>query len=469
LDKSLAGEFVPSGLVAKTMAKATELYATHHQKMLLIDYERPAEAIAYVMGHNSITDFWDTDKHLCRDLRRERFYKVDHVALQKAAWKEGECYDTPGWGYALTARQQEDKEKLVQSYIDRHSYMAKPYQDVSCRLRGPILCDLNHNFCQAWQESTRPSSLFMELGWLIPLPDLPSVLNIFKKVGDWSHHEMDPDFIARRATIKSDAFALKNGQHNVQLLRTQPLHGEKSIKECYANLTRQMMHYMLIQNQYIQYTPWAEHLIECVGRLRSAGYLKPMYVFILTSTPEKDGMDRPTYDVAGQVGMSETMKVEHEEALARARKENTKPPIAAAELAEQGIHVFMGSLWTCAESEGRLRPKDYEEIYIHAKLAVVDDAAFTIGSANLNLRSMALDSELNVLSEAKDVAFQLRSDLFRQCTGEAGPAQFGDMKETFERWQKFAVKNVTRMGKGEQLKGQLLPFHVDRKPGVPVV
>src|SRR5471032_3453920 len=110
--------------------------------MLLIDYEYPAAAIGYVMGHNSITDFWDTEKHLFRDLRRERFYKVDHVALQKAAWKEGECYDTPGRGYALTARQQEDKEKLVQSYIDRHSYMAKPYQDVSCRLRGPILCDL---------------------------------------------------------------------------------------------------------------------------------------------------------------------------------------------------------------------------------------------------------------------------------------------------------------------------------------
>ena len=45
-----------------------------------------------------------------------------------------------------------------------------------------------------------------------------------------------------------------------------------------------------------------EHLIECVGRLRSAGYLKPIYVFILTSTPENDGMDLPTYDVASKVG-----------------------------------------------------------------------------------------------------------------------------------------------------------------------
>ena len=65
----------------------------------------------------------------------------------------------------------------------------------------------------------------------------------------------------------------------------------------------------------------------------------------------------------------------------------------------------MGSMYTCAQSEEKLRPDDYEEIYIHAKVTIVDDTAFTIGSANLNLRSMAMDSELNVLSDAKDGAF----------------------------------------------------------------
>jgi phosphatidylserine/phosphatidylglycerophosphate/cardiolipin synthase-like enzyme len=99
----------------------------------------------------------------------------------------------------------------------------------------------------------------------------------------------------------------------------------------------------------------------------------------------------------------------------------------------------------------------------------VDDAAFTIGSANLNLRSMALDSELNVLSEAKEVAFQLRCDLFSQCSGLEGPAQFGDMKNTFEKWLASASKNVEHKGEGAQLDSQLLPFYVDRKPGVPVV
>jgi phosphatidylserine/phosphatidylglycerophosphate/cardiolipin synthase-like enzyme len=190
---------------------------------------------------------------------------------------------------------------------------------------------------------------------------------------------------------------------------------------------------------------------------------------MLTSTPEKDRLDLPTYDVASKMGMSETMTVEHQKALAMAREGKGEQPITPAQLQRQGINVFMGSLWTCADIEGKLRQTDYEEIYIHAKVAIVDDAAFTIGSANLNLRSMALDSELNVLSDALDVAFKLRRDLFSQCTENAGPAQFADIRDTFSDWQLLAKKNLERMGNGEQLKGQLLPFHVDRKPGLPCV
>lgn len=462
LPRSLSGESAPWNVAADLGM----IYAAHHQKMLLVDYELPKLARGYVMGHNSITDFWDTKEHQFRDKRRERFYTTDHADLQRSAWKLGQQFDIFHSG--MTEAEQSEKEGAVQSYIDAHSHVAQPYQDVSCRVRGPILYDLNHNFCQAWQESRRPSPLFCDLAKLVWLPPLHPI-NIACKVVDRMHREMDPDFIARRKKLSLAAFDLPYGHHSLQLLRTQPQHGEKSVKECYANLTRQMLHYIFIQNQYIQYEPWAEYLIACVGLLRAAGYLQPIYVFLLTSTPEKDGMDRPTYGVASKVGRSESMRFEHEEAVEKAQKQKTKPPITPEELAVQGIKVFMGSLWTCNEKKGKLRPDDYEEIYIHAKVAIVDDAAFTIGSANLNLRSMALDSELNVLSEAKDVAYQLRSDLFSQCAQETGPEPFGDMADTFKKWEKLAVKNFGAKAAGGKLMGNLLPFHVDRKPGMPVV
>lgn len=45
---------------------------------------------------------------------------------------------------------------------------------------------------------------------------------------------------------------------------------------------------------------------------------------------------------------------------------------------------------------------------------------------------MALDSELNVLSEAKDVAFQLRSELFSQCSGMADRHSLGIWRIRFK-------------------------------------
>jgi phosphatidylserine/phosphatidylglycerophosphate/cardiolipin synthase-like enzyme len=190
-------------------------------------------------------------------------------------------------------------------------------------------------------------------------------------------------------------------------------------------------------------------------------------VFILTSTPETDGMDLATYDVARQLAHSDAMTVEHAETVERVKRGKTKMPITAEELQKRGIKVLMASMWSAAP-----QPKstdDYEETYIHAKVAIVDDAALTLGSANLNVRSMALDSELNLLSQSKDVAFELRRRLFEQCTNDAGPAQFDDVKETFNKWLKLMERNTNAMANGQPLSGQIATFHVDRQPGSPVI
>jgi phosphatidylserine/phosphatidylglycerophosphate/cardiolipin synthase-like enzyme len=161
------------------------------------------------------------------------------------------------------------------------------------------------------------------------------------------------------------------------------------------------------------------------------------------------------------------MKVEHEEAVAKAQRGKAKMPITAEALAERGINALMGSMWS-----GAAKPNstdDYEEIYIHSKVTIVDDAAFTVGSANLNVRSMAMDSELNLLSQAKDVAFDLRKKLFHQCTKDEGPAQFGDMKQTFNDWLALMEDNSKAMANRQPLKGQIATFHVNRQPGSPVI
>jgi phosphatidylserine/phosphatidylglycerophosphate/cardiolipin synthase-like enzyme len=440
-------------------------YPTHHQKMVLIDYEMPERAIGYVMGHNSTTDFWDTSDHRFQDPCRETLFRKDPAhwssQFQSAVDEAWERYDEVTLPEGLRANRK--AERLAQ-FIKEHGFTAKPYQDVSLRVRGPILYDLNHNFCHGWAESQPADRTLSSAVWLSAAAMAEAARSLVHAV---SKAPSLPEFAQDRKKLKSSDFTVPGGVHSAQLMRTHPVHKEKSIKECYANLTRLAQHYIFIQNQYIQYEEWATYLLQCAERLRAAGYAKPIYVFILTSTPEDDGMDLATYSVATQLGQSGTMVIEHGETVALAKRGKAKMPITADELAKNGITALMASMWTCAPAPKSV--DDYEEIYIHAKVAIVDDAAFTIGSANLNVRSMALDSELNVLSQAKDVAWELRRKLFRQCTNDEGPAQFGDMQETFKKWQDQMKNNAKAMAKRRPLSGQILPFHVNRKPGAPVI
>jgi phosphatidylserine/phosphatidylglycerophosphate/cardiolipin synthase-like enzyme len=465
---ALAGEKYKMSAIDGTIGSC---YPTHHQKMILIDYETPDRAVGYVMGHNSTTDFWDTVEHRFQCSRRETLYKknpADAVSQWDAAMDEAaDQYDRQVQAFSgLPERPSQRRAQRIAEFTKKYALTAKPYQDVSLRVRGPVLYDLNHNFCYGWAESEQATSTLFNALWMTP-PGLAvkAALAVAKAI--YKTPEKVPSLVQSRKHLKAADFILRGGQHSAQLMRTYPAYKEKSIKECYANLNRLTQHYIFIQNQYIQYEDWAAHLTACAEKLRDAGYTKPIYVFILTSTPEADGMDLATYDVAMQLGNSDTMKVEHAETVAKARRGKAKMPITVAELERRGIKALMASMWT-----GAPKPKsvdDYEETYIHAKVAIVDDAAFTVGSANLNVRSMALDSELNLLSQAKDVAFELRRKLFRQCTNDEGPAQFSDMKETFNHWLRLMKDNTEAMAEKSPLTGQIATFHVDRQPGSPVI
>src|SRR5262249_37352736 len=60
------------------------------------------------------------------------------------------------------------------------------------------------------------------------------------------------------------------------------------------------------------------------------------------------------------------------------------------------------------------------DIYVHAKVAVVDDEWATIGSANAMIRSFLADTELNVTTWDADIARGLRHDLMAEHLGEPG-------------------------------------------------
>lgn len=86
--------------------------STAHQKTILIDYDHAQgeHAVGYVMGLNSVTDYWDTRRHLFYDPRRGQ------------SW-EGGGDELPG---------------------------LKPLQDYACRICGEALISVSKNFVDAW-------------------------------------------------------------------------------------------------------------------------------------------------------------------------------------------------------------------------------------------------------------------------------------------------------------------------------
>ncbi|KAF3366404.1 phospholipase, partial [Enterococcus faecium] len=97
------------GLSASAVGIMT-LAPSHHQKTVLVDYELPESAIGFVMGHNMLDEYWDTDAHSSQNR-----------------------FGGPApWGPDQGAR----------GFL--------PRQDISSQVTGTILEHLHENFAQAW-------------------------------------------------------------------------------------------------------------------------------------------------------------------------------------------------------------------------------------------------------------------------------------------------------------------------------
>lgn len=93
-------------------------------------------------------------------------------------------------------------------------------------------------------------------------------------------------------------------------------------------------------------------------------------------------------------------------------------------------------------------PNDWMDVYVHSKLMIVDDVFTTIGSANINTRSMQVDTELNICVEDPSVTKPLREHLFGIHTGKTTTEL--DIKETYRKWQDIMDNNKSNRVQGTQ-------------------
>jgi len=93
-------------------------------------------------------------------------------------------------------------------------------------------------------------------------------------------------------------------------------------------------------------------------------------------------------------------------------------------------------------------PDNWMDVYVHSKLMIVDDVFTTLGSANINTRSMQVDSELNICIEDPAVTRPLREHLFGMHTGPG--EQGAELSEIHKKWMKIIEQNNARRALGLQ-------------------
>ncbi|MDB5950483.1 MAG: phospholipase, partial [Massilia sp.] len=341
-----------------------KLAGTHHQKPILIDfaYENGKKAVGYVMGLNSVTDYWDTPEHCAENPLREQ--GGDKTKEERAQGVEG-CFDFD---------------------------TLKPYRDYACRIDGGrALIPLHENFEGAWNRAGGGTQV------------KPFVC------------AAPPAGLLRKSAP---------GDSTVQIVRTQPEEDDFTIKDIYFNATRVAAAgtgYLYMENQYFQYQEWAEHLLairkkviagwdrNCAKIGKGIEDVPVMHVFVVIPAPEKKQMIPRTYETLASLGQQDGMTAQVE--MIKKTNENAgiqqaaskqlfgdavdrraSAPQALPEVVSAankidkpselilkktfGLRVCVAMLNACEFNQER-RQWRYREIYIHSKLLLVDDGFFT--------------------------------------------------------------------------------------------
>ena len=413
-------------------AKATlKIFPSHHQKTVLIDYEVPHKAVGFVMEHNMLDNYWDDNSH---------------ISGKVSAPNQGKNVDTP-------------------------------LQDVSSIVSGEVLWYINRNFCQSWDKVSS------------------------EKLGE------------KRKALTFDKYPFNKSAGGTplmaQILRTYDKPDIEDIKKIYLQNIKRVTSYIYTENQYFRWPPLAEAFIKHWQNLRSKGRPEnmPIHWFVVTNSSD-DGLGKGTYttnkmleklgrqDVMPNVALTddngrrdalnttlmhtprgvpgETVnkwKKERDDLQARfnsreGMKEQSYTKNAEEVREKEFVKKLKKELGVKVHVCTLTASNAWKEVYIHSKVTIIDDVFTVISSANLNTRSMQVDTELGIFTENGAVARKLRKDLWKLHTRDlnkannaagkfdnvANPEGMNDpniAKNAFKRWGELIKMNQDRIKEGK--------------------
>ncbi|WDY60169.1 phospholipase D-like domain-containing protein [Pseudomonas sp. PSKL.D1] len=403
--------------VSPSVRKTLRASVTHHQKSVLVDYELPDHAVGFVMGHNLLDEYWDTD---------------DHSALNRGL--------------------------NTKPAPDRGARGDLPRQDISSQISGPVLEHLHKNFATAWHRETgedlletRQAKAVAKALHLKSGSGQRLMSQLLRTQAQEGSFEIEPLYL--QAVNNATQFIYIENQY----FRWPPL--AEAIKKAAVDQTcagrepgkHGVLHLFVVTNATKDGvgagTVNTQRMMASLGR---ANTMPNVTKQLRIKQLKKDAPPRPRLDSAND-HMGRRAQAKWDTALNLQIKEIEEEELRPEEI--PGLKVHVCSL-VAPDSPAGL---PWVPVYVHSKLMIVNDVFTTHGSANINTRSMRGDSELNIAHEWASETQKLRRRLWGLHTNKKGVQD--DAKEAFEAWRKIMDKQKDFEKEGMSPKASIVEFY----------
>ncbi|KIW09031.1 uncharacterized protein PV09_00924 [Verruconis gallopava] len=349
----------------------------HHEKICIVDH-----CVAFCGGVDLCFGRWDLPSHPVVDDKPTGF-EIDKNIPRDA----DNCQLWPGKDYSNPRVQ--DFFNLDQPYeemYDREKIPRMPWHDIGMQLVGQPARDLSRHFIQRWNFLLRQRTPSRPTPFLLPPTDF----------------------------IPADLEALElEGTCEVQILRSAcswsigtPTRVEHSIMNAYVDMIKNSEHFVYIENQFfitscemsgtVIENKIGDALVERIIRAHENEEWWRACILIPLMPGFQNAVD-------AQDGSSVRIIME-----CQYRSICRGPTSIFARLRNHGIEPEDYIEFYALRSHGQIGPTKAlvtEQLYIHAKVMIVDDRIAIIGSANINERSMlgSRDSEVAAIVRDKDM------------------------------------------------------------------
>lgn len=371
----------------------------HHEKMTVID-----NTIAFMGGIDLCYGRYDTPEHVLRD---------DHENFNEQNF--------PGKDYS-NARicDFHDLDKPFESMYDRKKIPRMPWHDVHMMTIGEAARDMARHFVQRWNYLLRQKRPSRPTPLLTPPCDFTN-----------SQLKSSPFFRMLKPRSTCEVQVLRSaGSWSLGLKET-----EKSIQNAYLKLIETSEHFIYIENQFFVTTShWdsviienkiGDAIVDRIIRANSEGRTWKAFIMIPLMPGFDSPIDQPEASSVRVIMQCQYQSISRGETsiFSRLKKVNIDPL--------QYIQFFSLRKWSTIGKDDKLVT---EQLYVHAKVLIVDDRSCIIGSANINERSQLgnRDSEVAMVIRDTDLvkskmdgkdyyagrfAFELRKRLMREHLG----------------------------------------------------